>query len=65
MFLHPPPPPHIALKIERSNFMINVLKFKAVYAILYLPFFMHLFHKLLDGNANSVDPDQTAPSGAV
>ena len=26
---------------------------------------MQLFLKLLSGNANSVDPDQTAPSGAV
>ena len=27
--------------------------------------FMHLFHKILGGKANSVDPDQTAPPGAV
>ena len=26
---------------------------------------MHLFLKILSGMANSVDPDQTAPSGAV
>ena len=26
---------------------------------------MHLFLKILSGIANSVDPDQTAPSGAV
>ena len=26
---------------------------------------MHLFLKLLSGMANSVNPDQTAPSGAV
>ena len=28
-------------------------------------FFMLLFHKMLGGMANNVDPDQTAPSGAV
>ena len=27
--------------------------------------FMHLLLKILNGMANSVDPDQTAPSGAV
>ena len=27
--------------------------------------FMQLFHKILSGMANSVDPDQTAPSGVV
>ena len=27
--------------------------------------FMQLFLKILSGMANSVDPDQTAPSGAV
>ena len=26
---------------------------------------MHLFLKILSGMTNSVDPDQTAPSGAV
>ena len=26
---------------------------------------MQLFLKILNGKANSVDPDQTAPSGAV
>ena len=31
----------------------------------FFSFFMHLFHRLLDGKANSVDPDQTAPEGAV
>ena len=28
-------------------------------------FFMQLFLKIFSGMANSVDPDQTAPSGAV
>ena len=28
-------------------------------------FFMHLLLKILSGIANSVDPDQTAPLGAV
>ena len=28
-------------------------------------FFMQLFLKILSEKANSVDPDQTAPSGAV
>ena len=38
------------------------------YALLFLTkfcFFMHLFGKILSGNANSVDPDQTTPSGAI
>ena len=47
--------------------MINVLKFRTQYSI---PFwlkllFIKLFLKMLSGMANSADPDQTAPSGAV
>ena len=28
-------------------------------------FFLHLFHKILSGMANRVDPDQIAPEGKV
>ena len=28
-------------------------------------FYMHLFHKIQVGKANSVDPDQSAPSGSA
>ena len=31
----------------------------------YILFFMQLSLKILSGMANSVDPDQTAPEGAV
>ena len=45
---------------------VNVLKFQNTYAILFFPkFFMHLFQKIPDRKANRVDPDQTAPEGAV
>ena len=49
---------------------VNVLKFPTLYFILFLPkfcccFFVQLFLKMISGMANSVDPDQTAPSGAV
>ena len=27
--------------------------------------FMHVFHKVLGGSANSTDPDQTASAGAL
>ena len=48
--------------------MVNVLKFRTLYSIPFWPeffFFMQLFLKILSGMANSVDPDQTAPEGAV
>ena len=46
---------------------VNVLKFQTLYSILFcLNFvFIQLFLKILSGVANSADPDQTAPSGAV
>ena len=50
------------------NCTVNVLKFQTLYSILILSkfcFIMQLFLKILNGKANSVDPDQTAPSGAV
>ena len=36
----------------------------SIFALILL-FIMQLFLKLLNGMANNVDPDQTAPSGAV
>ena len=51
--------------------MVNVLKFLTLNSILFWPiffFFLQLFLKILKiliGMANSVDPDQTAPKGAV
>ena len=44
---------------------VCVLEFRTLYSILFWPkfcFFMQLFLKILSGMANSVDPDQTAPS---
>ena len=43
--------------------IVNVLKFQT----LFWPklCFMHFFLNILNGMANSVDPDQTAPTGAV
>ena len=48
--------------------MVNVLEFPTLYSILFLPkvcFLCTGLLKILSGMANSVDPDQTAPSGAV
>ena len=48
--------------------MVNVLKFQILYSILFwlkILLFIQLFLKMLSEMANSVDPDQTAPSGAV
>ena len=44
-----------------------ILKFQTLYSIHFLLnfAFMQLFLKTLSGMVNSVDPDQTAPSGAV
>ena len=42
--------------------ILNTL-FHIILALILL--FMQLFLKMLSGMANSVDPDQTAPSGAV
>ena len=61
------------LKVEESYVirkvsMVNVLKFQTLYSISFLPkfcFLFELFLKILSENANSVDPDQTAPEGAV
>ena len=50
--------------VQQGNFPKNFEHF--------IPYFIglnfllgQLFHKLLSGMLNSVDPDQTAPSGAV
>ena len=43
-------------------------KISTLYSILFFAqilLFMHLFLKISSGMAKSVDPDQTAPSGAV
>ena len=45
---------------------VNALEFQTLYCLLFcLNFFMQLFFTTLSGMANSVDPDQTPPSGAV
>ena len=46
---------------------VNALKFWTLNSILFWPqsCFMQLFLKIFSGMANSVYPDQTAPSGAV
>ena len=45
---------------------VNALEFQTLYCLLFcLHFFMQLFFTTLSGMANSVDPDQTPPSGAV
>ena len=41
-----------------SNILFHII-------LALIMFFMQLFLKILNGMANSVDPDQTAPSGAV
>ena len=52
--------------ILTSTSMVNDLKLQTLYSILFLPIkillFMQLFHIILSRMANSVDPDQTAPS---
>ena len=50
---------------QQTLFTVNVLKFLTLNPILsfaYFFLFMQLFLKLFSGMANSVDPDQTAPS---
>ena len=42
---------------------VNILKFQTLFSQILL--FMQLFLKILRGMASSVDPDQTAPEGAV
>ena len=46
---------------------VNVQKFEHLILYLFGPvlLFMQLFPKISSGVTNSVDPDQTAPSGAV
>ena len=46
---------------------VNVLKFRTLYSILVWSkvCFLQLFLKIHSGMVNSVDPDQTAPSGTV
>ena len=46
---------------------VNVLNFEhfTLQVLVYILIFMQLFLKIFSGMANSVDPDQTAPSGAV
>ena len=48
-------------------FTISVLKFRTLLHTFFaqILLFIQLFLKILSGQANSVDPDQTAPSGAV
>ena len=49
-------------------YKVNVVKFRTLYSIpffgLYFAFYA-VFLKILCGKANNVDPDQTAPEGAV
>ena len=51
----------------KFNVTVNVLKFRALYSIIFcLNFaFYASDSKILSEVANSVDPDQTAPIGAV
>ena len=54
--------------IDIEQITVNVLKFWTLYSLPFLPEFCSLFQlflKILSEKANSVDPDQTAPSGAV
>ena len=46
---------------------VNILKFHTLFHtfLAKILLFMQFFLKILGGIANSVDPDQTAPSGAV
>ena len=53
--------PYIELRIM---LMVNVLKFRTLYSILFW-LFMQWFLKILKGMANSVNSDQIAPLGAV
>ena len=46
--------------------MVNVLKFSTIYSIplsakFFFFFFFYMFHKVLGGMANCVNPDQIAP----
>ena len=47
--------------------MVNVLKFQTLipYFLAKILLFIQLLLRILSGMANSVDSDQTAPSGAV
>ena len=55
--------------LKQTIYTVKVLKFQTLYSILFWFKFCILCSlnqtKLLNGMANSVDPDQTAPSGAV
>ena len=51
-----------------ENITVTVHKFQTLYFIILWPdifFLCSSFLKILSGMANSIDPDQTAPSGAV
>ena len=53
---------------QYTNIMVYVLKFRTLSSLTILPKSCYLcsyFFKILNGKANSVDPDQTAPSGGV
>ena len=54
---------------QQTACTVNVLKFQTLYSILFfLPkicFLMQWFLTIPSGMANSADPNQTAPSGAV
>ena len=43
----------------------NILTLYSILFFAYFLLFMQLFLKILSGMSNSVDPDQTTPSGTV
>ena len=50
------------------SYTVNFLKFRTFYSVLFwlkILLFMQQFLKIFSGMANSVDPGQTAPEGAV
>ena len=59
--------------VKKKETTVNFLKFQTVYSkttlfhtiLAKIVLFMQLFLKMLSGIANNVDPNQTAPSGAV
>ena len=57
--------PKISNTSFRFNFVLFFMKLFLYMSSGILFFFMKLFLYMSSGMANSVDPDQTAPSGAV
>ena len=60
------------VKYGKCPKLLNTLFYYYYYFFFFLPIFffffffsMQLFHKIFSGMANSLDPDQTAPRGAV